>query len=66
MRRLLLPYDSIAAGRPTEIDLHGTTPFGNRLLMKDFAFSADERKAFGLRGCCPTGRLARAPLAWAP
>jgi len=53
MRPLPPPYDSIAAGRPTEIDLHGTTLLSNRLLTKDFAFSADEREAFGLRGLLP-------------
>ena len=53
MRQLPPPYDSIAAGRPTDIDLHGTTLLSNRLLTKDFAFSAGEREAFGLRGLLP-------------
>ena len=53
MRPLPPPYDSIAAGRPTAIPLHGTTLLANRLLTKDFAFSADEREAFGLRGLLP-------------
>ena len=53
MRPLPPPYDSIAAGRPTEIPLHGTTLLSNRLLTKDFAFTADEREAFGLRGLLP-------------
>ena len=53
MRPLPPPYDSIAAGRPTEIPLHGTTLLSNRLFTKDFAFTADEREAFGLRGLLP-------------
>ena len=53
MRPLPPPYDSIAAGRPTPITLHGPTLLANRLLTKDFAFSADEREAFGLRGLLP-------------
>ena len=53
MRPLPPPYDSIAAGRPTEVPLHGTTLLSNRLFTKDFAFTADERDAFGLRGLLP-------------
>jgi malic enzyme len=53
MRPLPPPYDSIAAGRPTEIPLRGTTLLANRLFTKDFAFTADERDAFGLRGLLP-------------
>jgi malate dehydrogenase (oxaloacetate-decarboxylating) len=53
MRPLPPPYDAIAAGRPAEIDLHGTTLLSNRLLTKDFAFSAEERDAFGLHGLLP-------------
>jgi malate dehydrogenase (oxaloacetate-decarboxylating) len=53
MRPLPSPYDSIAAGRPTEIALRGTTLLANRLFTKDFAFTADERDAFGLRGLLP-------------
>ena len=53
MRPLPPPYDSLAAGRPTEIPLRGTTLLANRLFTKDFAFTADERDAFGLRGLLP-------------
>ena len=53
MRPLPPPYDSIAAGRPTRIPLQGTTLLSNRLFTKDFAFTADERDAFGLRGLLP-------------
>lgn len=53
MRRLPSPFDTMAAGLPTEIDLSGPTLLSNRLLNKDFAFSADEREAFGLRGLLP-------------
>ena len=53
MRPLPPPYDSIAAGRPTQISLHGTTLLSNRLFTKDFAFTTGERQAFGLRGLLP-------------
>ena len=53
MRPLPPPYDSIAAGRPTQIPLHGTTLLSNRLFTKDFAFTVEEREAFGLRGLLP-------------
>ena len=53
MRPLPPPYDSIAAGRTTRIPLHGTTLLSNRLFTKDFAFTTDEREAFGLRGLLP-------------
>ena len=53
MRPLPPPYDSIAAGRPTAIPLRGTTLLANRLFTKDFAFTAAERDAFGLRGLLP-------------
>jgi malate dehydrogenase (oxaloacetate-decarboxylating) len=53
MRSLLPPYDTIAAGEPTRIDLDGTTLLSNRLLTKDFAFPEDEREAFGLHGLLP-------------
>jgi malic enzyme len=53
MRPLAPPYDAIAAGRPATIDLAGTTLLANRLLTKDFAFTSDERQAFGLRGLLP-------------
>ena len=47
------PYDDIVAGRPASIALRGPTLLANRLLTKDFAFPADEREAFGLRGLLP-------------
>ena len=53
MRPLPPPYDSIAAGRPTQIPLRGTTLLANRLFTKDFGFTAGERDAFGLRGLLP-------------
>ncbi len=53
MRRLSPPFATMAAGLPTTIDLSGPTLLSNRLLNKDFAFTADEREAFGLRGLLP-------------
>jgi malic enzyme len=53
MRPLPPPYDTIAAGQPTRIDLDGTTLLANRLFTKDFAFPIDEREAFGLHGLLP-------------
>jgi malic enzyme len=53
MRPLPPPYDSIASGLPTEITLRGSTLLSNRLLTKDFAFSAEERDAFDLNGLLP-------------
>lgn len=53
MRPLPSPFDTMAAGLPTTIDLTGPTLLSNRLLNKDFAFTADERQAFGLRGLLP-------------
>jgi malate dehydrogenase (oxaloacetate-decarboxylating) len=53
MRPLSPPYDEIAAGRTAEIGLRGTTLLADRLLTKDFAFSIDERAAFGLHGLLP-------------
>ena len=53
MRPLSPPYDTIAAGLATPIDLDGTTLLANRLLTKDFAFPLDERDAFGLNGLLP-------------
>lgn len=53
MRPLQPPFDSIAAGRPAEIGLRGTTLLADRLLTKDLAFSPDERDAFGLHGLLP-------------
>ena len=53
MRPLPPPFDTMAAGLPTTIDLSGPTLLSNRLLNKDFAFTADERRAFGLRGLLP-------------
>ena len=53
MRPIASPYAEIATGRPARIDLDGTTLLSNRLLTKDFAFSAEEREAFRLRGLLP-------------
>jgi len=53
MRPLPSPYDTMAAGLPTTIDLAGPTLLSNRLLNKDFAFSIEERETFGLRGLLP-------------
>ncbi len=53
MRPLPAPFDAIVAGRPADVALSGTTLLSNRLLTKDFAFSADEREAFDLRGLLP-------------
>ena len=53
MRPLPPPFDTMAAGLPTTIDLSGPTLLSNRLLNKDFAFTPDERLAFGLRGLLP-------------
>ncbi len=53
MRPLEPPYDSIAAGLPARISIHGTNLLSNRLLTKDFAFPADERDAFNLNGLLP-------------
>jgi malate dehydrogenase (oxaloacetate-decarboxylating) len=53
MRPLPSPYDTIAAGQPTVIDLDGTTLLANRLFTKDFAFPDDERETFHLRGLLP-------------
>ena len=53
MRPLAPPYDAIAAGRPAVIGLSGPTLLANRLFTKDFAFTAEEREAFGLRGLLP-------------
>lgn len=53
MRPLPSPYDTIAAGQRTVIDLDGTTLLANRLFTKDFAFPDDERETFHLRGLLP-------------
>src|SRR3990170_451834 len=53
MRPLPPPYESIAAGRPTSLDVDGATLLANRLLTKDFAFPSEEREAFGLQGLLP-------------
>ncbi len=53
MRPLPPPFDTIAAGLPTPIELRGTTLLSNRLFTKDFAFSVDEREAFELNGLLP-------------
>jgi len=53
MRPLPSPYDAILAGRPAPVRLRGTSLLADRLLTKDFAFSADERDSFGLHGLLP-------------
>jgi malic enzyme len=53
MRPLPPPFDAIAAGRTAEVGLRGTTLLADRLLTKDFAFTAEERDAFGLHGLLP-------------
>ncbi|MCV0403248.1 MAG: NAD-dependent malic enzyme [Chloroflexi bacterium] len=53
MRPLPAPFDAIVAGRPATIEQRGPMLLGNRLLTKDFAFSADEREAFDLQGLLP-------------
>jgi malic enzyme len=53
MRPLPPPYDAILARRPAEIGLRGPTLLADRLLTKDFAFSPEERDAFGLHGLLP-------------
>jgi malic enzyme len=53
MRPLDPPFDDIVAGRPAAVSLTGTTLLANRLFTKDFAFTDDERDAFGLRGLLP-------------
>ena len=55
MKPLEEPFASIVAGQPAEIDLQGFKLLGARLLTKGLAFRQDERDAFDLRGCCPTG-----------
>ena len=44
------PFDDIAAGRPTRIDISGPALLGNRMLTKDTAFTRTEREAFALGG----------------
>jgi malic enzyme len=53
MRPLRPPYDDIVAGRATAIPIRGARLLADRLLTKDFAFPADERDAFALRGLLP-------------
>jgi malic enzyme len=53
MRPLRPPYDDIVAGRPTAIPIRGARLLADRLLTKDFAFSAEERDAFDLHGLLP-------------
>ena len=53
MRPLAPPFDAIAAGRPAEVGIGGTTLLADRLLTKDLAFTPEERDAFRLRGLLP-------------
>ena len=53
MRPLPSPFDDIAAGRPAKVPLRSSALLGARLLTKDLAFPADERRAFGLDGLLP-------------
>ncbi|HEX6602366.1 MAG TPA: oxaloacetate-decarboxylating malate dehydrogenase, partial [Solirubrobacterales bacterium] len=53
MKPLPPPYDTIAAGQPTELDMTGRALLDSRLLTKDLAFPDDERDAFSLRGLLP-------------
>ena len=53
MRPLPAPFDRLAAGLPTEIDVYGSELLSRRLLTKDLAFPLDERSAFGLHGLLP-------------
>jgi malic enzyme len=47
------PYDTIAAGLPTELDMTGHRLLSSRMLTKDLAFTDAERDGFGLRGLVP-------------
>ncbi len=53
MRPLQPPFDDLAAGRPTTIDIAGATLLSNRLFNKDTAFTLEERDAFELHGLLP-------------
>jgi malic enzyme len=53
VRPLPQPFDDIAAGRPASVRLRSSALLGARLLTKDLAFPADERRAFGLDGLLP-------------
>jgi malic enzyme len=53
VKALPAPFDTIAAGLPTEIPVTGHALLSSRLLTKDLAFPYDERVAFGLRGLLP-------------
>ncbi|HZW02277.1 MAG TPA: oxaloacetate-decarboxylating malate dehydrogenase, partial [Candidatus Deferrimicrobium sp.] len=67
MKPLSEPFASMAAGRPTEIDLRGNRLLGEHLFTKDLAFREDEREAFGLRGLLPDQVLTieeQAQLEW--
>jgi malic enzyme len=47
------PYDTIAAGLPTKLDMTGHRLLSSRMLTKDLAFTDAERDGFGLRGLVP-------------
>jgi len=53
MRPLSAPYDAIAVGHPASISLRSSALLGTRLLNKDLAFTAEERRSFGLEGLLP-------------
>lgn len=53
MKPLPPPYDTIAAGLPTELDMTGHRLLSSRMLTKDLAFTDAERDGFGLRGLVP-------------
>jgi malic enzyme len=53
VRPLPAPFDRIAAGLPSEIDVAGGELLNSRLLTKDLAFPLEERTEFGLHGLLP-------------
>lgn len=53
MRPLPAPFEDIVAGRPARIALRHSALLGARLLNKDLAFPASERRAFELDGLLP-------------
>src|SRR5689334_23483892 len=53
MRPLPAPFEDIVAGRPARIALRHSALLGARLLNKDLAFPASERRVFELDGLLP-------------